>query len=40
MDYDIFYKGGIIGNIQAGSDAEAKKNAKKIYGPEVTVERT
>lgn len=38
MDYDVIYKGTIIGNIQAASDAEALRNARAIYGAEVTVE--
>ena len=39
MDYDIWYKGTIIGNITGISDKEALRNAKAIYGPEVTVGR-
>ena len=38
MDYDVFYKGKIIGNIQAENDFEALKLAIAIYGDEVLVE--
>ena len=40
MDYDVIYKGIVIGNIQASSDAEAKRNAQAMYGSKVTVERS
>lgn len=40
MDYDIIYKGIIIANIKAGSDEEAERNAKAIYGSGVIVERS
>lgn len=44
MDYDVMYNGTIIGNIQAGSDKEALRNARKIYTGgkhgKVTVERS
>ena len=39
MDYDIWFKGMIIGNIKAMSDKEALRNAKKMYGTSVTVTR-
>jgi len=37
MDYDVWYKGMIIANVQAMSDRKAANMAKKIYGPAVTV---
>jgi len=43
MDYDIMYNGNVIGNLQAGSDEEALRNARIMYSGgvhgEVTVER-
>jgi len=41
MDYDIILvsKDMIIGNINAGSDDEALRNAQAIYGTCVTVEK-
>ena len=40
MDYDVIYKGQVIANITAMSDAEANMDAKAIYGKDVTVERS
>lgn len=40
MDYDVFYKGMIIGNVQAVCLAEALVIAQLVYGDEVTVELT
>lgn len=43
MDYDVMYNGMVIGNLQAGDDEEALRNARLIYSGgkhgEVTVER-
>ena len=36
-DYDIWYKGMIIGNCKAETDRKALNLARKIWGPEVTV---
>jgi hypothetical protein len=39
FDYDIWFKGMIIGNVKADTDRKALNLAKKMYGPEVTVEK-
>jgi hypothetical protein len=37
-EYDIWYKGTIIGNVKASTERKALNQARKIWGPEVTVE--
>ena len=37
MDYNIWYNGRVIANIKALNDKMALKNARAIWGKEVTV---
>jgi hypothetical protein len=39
MDYNVHYKGMIIGNVQAPNDAAAHKLANQLYTQPVTVSR-
>jgi hypothetical protein len=36
-DYDVWYKGIIIGNVKANGLAQARRLAQKIYGNKVDV---
>jgi len=36
-DYDVWYKGRVIANVQAETLRKATNLARKIYGPDVTV---
>lgn len=39
FDYDVWYNGMVIANIQAATDRKAINLARKIYGPLVTATR-
>jgi hypothetical protein len=36
MEFDVWYKGRIIGNIHADTLKKAENLARKIYGPDAT----